>query len=60
MSNGYISIADTKANPLMDEFILNFDYLKSTGSINEYQSQFIKEYEGNSELLLLKFIKSII
>ena len=45
MSNGYISIADTKANPLMDEFILNFDYLKSTGSINEYQSQFIKEYE---------------
>ena len=45
MSNGYISIADTKANPLMDEFILNFDYLKSTGSINEYQYQFIKEYE---------------
>lgn len=45
MSNGYISIADTKANPLMDEFILNFDYLKSTGSINEYQFQFIKEYE---------------
>jgi hypothetical protein len=36
MTDGYITIANTPANPLMDEFILNFDYLYSKGSITEY------------------------
>ena len=44
MTDGYITIANTEANPLMDEFILNFDYLYSKGSITEYQKNFVEEY----------------
>jgi hypothetical protein len=44
MTDGYVTIANTEANPLMDEFILNFDYLYSKGSITEYQKNFIDEY----------------
>ena len=33
MDTGYISIADTEINPLLDDFILNFDYLYNKGSI---------------------------
>jgi hypothetical protein len=36
MTDGYVSIANTEANPLLDEFILNFDYLYEKGSINDY------------------------
>ena len=36
METGYISIADTPINPTLDEFILNFDYLYSIGSISQY------------------------
>ena len=45
MSNGYVTIADTTANPLRDEFILNFDYLDSTGALSDYQRQFIGLYK---------------
>lgn len=45
MENGYITIADTKANPLMDEFILNFDYFDSINAISAYQKQFIEKYK---------------
>lgn len=53
---GYVSIADTPVNPLLDDFILNFDYLYNTGSISDYQRNFIKTYEVatykiNSELV---------
>lgn len=44
MTDGYVTIANTEANPLMDEFILNFDYLYSKGSITEYQKNFVDEY----------------
>ena len=55
MTDGYVTIANTTANPLMDEFILNFDYLYSKGSITEYQKDFIDKYsvethEINEEL----------
>ena len=58
MSNGYVTIADTTANPLRDEFILNFDYLDSTGALNDYQRQFIGLYktgiaEANRKLIPL-------
>lgn len=43
--NGYISIANTPVNPLLDDFILNFDYLYDTGSISDYQRNYIKTYE---------------
>lgn len=46
MTDGYITIANTPANPLMDEFILNFDYLYSKGSITEYQKNFVDEYSA--------------
>ena len=46
MTDGYITIANTEANPLMDEFILNFDYLYSKGSITEYQKNFVDEYSA--------------
>lgn len=45
MKSGYITIADTFANPTLDDFILNFDYLYSVGSISDYQMQFVKNYE---------------
>ena len=35
METGYISIADAESNPIQDDFILNFDYLYSVGSIND-------------------------
>ena len=44
-STGYISIADAAVNPLKDDFILNFDYLYSIGSISDYQKNTIKNYE---------------
>ena len=47
MTNGMITIADTPLNPLMDDFILNFDYLHSTGAINDEQLKFIKQYEAS-------------
>lgn len=46
MSNGYVTIADTTANPLRDEFILNFDHLINTGALNAYQQQFIGTYKA--------------
>ena len=45
MKSGYVTIADTFANPTLDDFILNFDYLYSIGSISDYQMQFAKNYE---------------
>jgi hypothetical protein len=36
MTSGYVTIADTHANPTLDDFILNFDYLHSIGSISDY------------------------
>ena len=55
---GYITIADTEVNPLLDDFILNFDYLYNRGSISDYQMNFIKTYEVamhkiNSQLINL-------
>lgn len=55
---GYVSIADTSINPILDDFILNFDYLYNTGSISDYQRNFIKTYEValykiNSQLINL-------
>ena len=37
MTDGYITIANSFANPTMDEFILNFEYLHDVGSITDYQ-----------------------
>lgn len=45
MTDGYITIANTEANPLRDDFILNFDYLYEKGSITEYQKEFIEQYK---------------
>lgn len=44
METGYVSIADTEVNPLLDDFILNFDYLYSKGSITDYQYNYINTY----------------
>lgn len=41
---GYVSIADTDVNPLLDDFILNFDYLYSKGSITDYQYNYLNTY----------------
>ena len=45
MNSGYVTIADAASNPLREDFILNFDYLYSVGSINDFQKQIVKEYE---------------
>ena len=56
MENGYVTIADTMANPTLDDFLLNFDYLYSVNSISEYQMQFVKEYEASIRSLNLKLL----
>lgn len=43
MSSGYITIADTPSNPLLDDFILNFDYMREIGSITETQYEWIEK-----------------
>lgn len=45
MDTGYVSIADTSLNPLLDDFILNFDYLYKIGSINDFQKNEIEAYK---------------
>lgn len=47
MTDGYVSIANTAANPTMDEFILNFDYLHETRSISDYQYRQVEIYKAN-------------
>ena len=47
IASGIVSIADTPLNPLMDDFILNFDYLYNTGGITQYQYNQVKAYEVN-------------
>ena len=44
IDTGYVSIADTEVNPLLDDFILNFDYLYSKGSITDYQYNYLNTY----------------
>ena len=56
MDTGYVSIADTNINPLLDDFILNFDYLYEIGSINDLQKQEIEKYEINLHQLNKKLI----
>lgn len=51
MNDGYVTIASTQANPILDDFILNFDYLDSVGSISDYQKQFINEYKIQMRLI---------
>lgn len=58
MEEGYVSIANTSINPLLDDFILNFDYLYNLGSITDYQMNFINSYkvkmhEINNQLMNL-------
>ena len=45
MDTGYISIANTTANPLLDDYILNFDYLHSVGSISDWQMEEIERFK---------------
>lgn len=47
MTDGYITIANSFANPTMDEFILNFEYLHDVGSITDYQYSQIEPYKAN-------------
>lgn len=42
---GYVSIANTTLNPLLDDFILNFDYMYEVGSINDLQKAEIENYK---------------
>lgn len=45
MDTGFVSISDTSLNPLLDDFILNFDYLYEVGSINDLQKEEIEKYK---------------
>lgn len=57
MDSGYVSIADTNINPLLDDFILNFDYLYEIGSINDMQKQEVENYKINLHQLNKELIK---
>lgn len=45
LDTGYASIADTNLNPLLEDYILNFDYLYEIGSINDYQQSEINAFK---------------
>ena len=49
--SGLITIADVPANKSGEDYILNFDYLYSIGTISEEQYQEIKEYEKDMFLI---------
>lgn len=40
------SIANIEANPLLEDYLLNFDYLYKIGSITDDQYNYIKEYSS--------------
>ena len=58
MDNGYVTIADTNLNPLLDDFILNFDYLYTIGSINEFQKEEIEKYKVELHKINKKIIET--
>lgn len=51
MENGYVTIADAEANPSLDDFILNFDYLEEIGAISDYQAEFARTYLAATRLI---------
>lgn len=57
MDTGYVSIADTTLNPLLDDFILNFDYMYEVGSINDLQKAEIDNYKVKLHKLNKKLIE---
>ncbi len=56
MENGYVSIANTFANPTLDDFLLDFDYLHSVGGLTDYQMSFTKEYQASIRRLNLSLM----
>jgi hypothetical protein len=56
MDTGYVSIADTTLNPLLDDFILNFDYMYEVGSINALQKAEVEGYKVSTHKLNKKLI----
>ena len=57
MDTGYVSIADTTLNPLLDDFILNFDYMYEVGSINALQKAEVEGYKVSIHKLNKKLIQ---
>ena len=57
--SGYATIMDTEANKSGEEYLLNFDYMYSIGTISQEQYDFIPKYEKqikeiNNELIPLE------
>lgn len=49
--SGLITIADVTANKMREDYILNFDYLYSIGTITEEQYNYIADYERSMYLI---------
>lgn len=56
MDTGYVTIADTNLNPILDDFILNFDYMYEVGSINKLQKAEIENYKIKTHKINKKLI----
>ena len=54
MTNGYVTIADAEANPLLEDYILNFDFLYETGAITDYQKRKVEEFKVQTRKYNLK------
>ena len=54
--NGEVNIMDCTANRTLDDYILNFDYLKDTENLTEAQAAAIPEYEKAIRKLNLEII----
>lgn len=49
--SGLITIADVSANKMREDYILNFDYLYSIGTISQQQYDYISDYERSIYLI---------
>lgn len=54
---GYRSIMDAEANKTRENYILNFDYMKAIGNINEEQEKAIHTFEEKIKILNDKLIQ---
>ena len=47
LATGSISITDAKVNPLLEDYLLNFDYLYSTNIISQEQYEYLDYFRTN-------------
>ena len=55
---GQISIADCEANKTKEDYLLNFDYMRTVGAITEEQYEDIGKFEQDIRILNQRLIRT--